>query len=256
MNSAHPIHRLDGLLRALGWEQFEREELAAQRWEQDERTRQLTLHMPTYRVTIDSRTYATIRCEPDGSIESIRTERDGRRHGFSLDVLDGIIQFMTLEDGVEHGVGLNFDRETFLSAYAMHHGSGVEHWYEPGPTLSGSCVMRDGMPHGAIRYWFDEECVYEEEHAFFGARHGIRRLWDESLELADGFPEFYVEGRRVSHEVYENACQHDPLLMAYEPEGDDPERDAPPRLSLTDVPTLDDILTSHIPESLAHEDVP
>lgn len=60
--------------------------------------------------------------------------------------------------------------------------------------------------------------------------HGIEREWNDEGKLRQGFPRFYVRGRRVTRHAYAREQKRNSSLPAYRPEENLPHRDRHPIL--------------------------
>jgi hypothetical protein len=83
-----------------------------------------------------------------------------------------------------------------------------------------------------MRWWTHDETghnekVYDESHYRHGTQHGIFRRWNENDKLSRGYPQYYVNGERVTKRQYERACRTDPTLPPFRAEDNLPQRPLP-----------------------------
>lgn len=181
-------------------------------------------------VGVGGRKVMRVTWEAEGKIHrTLSYDRDGRPHGLECEYReDGILIWcQQWVHGKMHGPCMMLDeRGRPLAVSKFVEGRGFDVWM-------GGCnegiaeihQLADGAPHGVTR-WGDPSRPWEEEHFFEGRRHGIFRCWDDGV-LEKGFPEFYVNGERVSREEYELARQNDAALPAYREQDDDNARELP-----------------------------
>ena len=235
------------LLEALGWHTLERvvvpdDALAA-------------------RVALDAYTTGTILVyEEEGRLvpHEVYTERRGVRHGFTMHLGDGhLSSFTPTRDGHAHGICIDYYDGVPTSRYVMNRGTGTTVYAYPDLTSVESYEYVNGKQHGFSRIWHDTGHVCVERHYDQDRLHGVFRAWDHSpWRLRDGYPVFVINGEEVTRSIYTYVSAIDPTLPFYRFEDDAPEREPLERLPLDDVPTLEDILTRLVLESLADEDAP
>ena len=103
----------------------------------------------------------------------------------------------------------------------MEHGTGLDLWYQKADVLSEERQYRDGALHGFERwYWgFDRgNAVWSEGHFKEGEKHGIFREWNVKGGLSRGFPQYFVNGERVTKRRYLTACKRDTSLPIFRTE--------------------------------------
>lgn len=174
-----------------------------------------------------------------GELSSEVGLRDGRYHGvdYRWDVPGILISAIPYENGHEHGTAHQWGHDgTYLGSYTMEHGTGIDLWRSEckggSPTLSEVRYYRDGQRHG-FEWWINgDQCsVYEEGHYVNGQPHGILRHWNQHGRLRRGYPQYYVQGKRVTKRQYLRAGQLDPSLPHFSPEDNLPTRTFPPEIA-------------------------
>jgi antitoxin component YwqK of YwqJK toxin-antitoxin module len=146
---------------------------------------------------------------PGGHLEEVQPYRQGRMHGTGK---------QWSEDG------------RLLVTWKLSHGTGLDLWCDSGTgTLAEEHYWPEEGELGYQRQWnADEQTICEEYSYVLGkGYHGIWREWNERGRLQRGFPDFYVNDRKVTRRQYLKACQADPTLPPYRPEDDDPHRELP-----------------------------
>ena len=112
----------------------------------------------------------------------------------------------------------------------MVNGTGVDLWWDSITSLSEERYYKDGAIHGLVRMWNpDQRSVWEEEHWWNDSQHGISRRWEGTKDsrLAQGYPEFYVNGKQVGKVDYMCLSQEDPTLPSYREKDNSPFRTLP-----------------------------
>ena len=207
-------------------------------------------------IVLDAHTRLVVRTHQGDRSFDVHTMRGDVRHGFTLSCGRGYTLFSAYSRGLEHGTALRFHGERLFGWYVMHEGTGLWLSHDRHGALHGSCDYVGGERHGAERFWREGRLTYER-HFRRDVVHGITRKWDEETGvLSRDDSHCVLDGEPVSWRDYENACQHDPTLAPYRPEDDEPIRELPTRPPLDEPPTLGDVLTRLIPESLAPQDDP
>src|SRR5262249_50776036 len=84
------------------------------------------------------------------------------------------------------------------------------------------------LRHGVER-WGHPLLPYEEGHFLRGKRAGIFRRWTGSA-LEKGYPQYFVDDKRVSRDEYLRARKANPELPAYRRKDDSRERPMHPGL--------------------------
>lgn len=168
---------------------------------------------------------------PEGSLDREGELRDDTRHGFARRYYDdGKHMSETLYvDGFEHGVAKQWSHDgAFLGTYRMDHGTGVDLWRDSDGSLLEERHLQDSHRHGFERWWnSDNRTVWDESHFKWSVEHGIFRKWNSRGRLRRGFPQYYVDGKRVTKRQYLRDCKADPSLPPFRPEENRPERGLP-----------------------------
>jgi hypothetical protein len=138
------------------------------------------------------------------------------------------------KNGVPHGIARQYDAKgRVIGSYRMINGTGLDVWRGDGGVVGEIWEYVDGHFDG-YNWWLndDQESVWIERHFKKGYKHGITREWDieHPQRLAKGFPQFWLEGKKVSKKVYLAAANEDPSLPRYRKEDDKPERRFPPHV--------------------------
>jgi antitoxin component YwqK of YwqJK toxin-antitoxin module len=137
----------------------------------------------------------------------------------------------TYRDGRLHGTGRQWSREgRLLVMWKFVNGCGLDLWCdsETGSLSEEFYCPREGEL-GFKRQWNDDEkTVYEEYYFLSSGYHGIWRQWNQKGKLRRGFPQFYVNNRKVTSPRYRRACERDASLVPYRVEDDDWSRTLPP----------------------------
>lgn len=165
--------------------------------------------------------------------------RGDRYHGidYRWDMPGSLMSAIPYADGLEHGTAHQWGYDgTYLGSYTMEHGTGIDLWRSgcggEQPALSEVRYYRDGQRHG-FEWWLngDQRSVYEEGHYANGQPHGILRQWNSQGRLRRGYPQYYVNGERVTKRQYLRASQRDPSLPRFSPEDNLPARTFPPEVA-------------------------
>lgn len=153
-------------------------------------------------------------------------------------------------EGKEHGAAKQYDPEgNLIGTYEMHHGTGADLWYDSPGVLSEERYYQDGMRHGFERWWnFDNATVWQEQHFREGVEHGIAREWNHAGRIRRGFPQYYVNGKRVTKRQYLMASERDPSLPIFREAENRPARALPSELMSRSAPPL-----QHLPDSHGHD---
>lgn len=155
--------------------------------------------------------------------------KDGRYHGYWRQWgPDGKLEFETLYvNGLEHGTARQWDNGKLVCSYEMDYGTGVD-LYGGVRALSEERHMNDGFRHGFERWWDDNNTVWQESHFKRGKEHGVFRHWNHRGGPRRGYPQYFVDGSRVTKRQYLRAAALDPSLPPYREEDNNPERELPP----------------------------
>jgi hypothetical protein len=131
--------------------------------------------------------------------------------------------------GKQHGLARQWSyKGRLLGVCRMIHGTGVDLWYTDDGRLAEERYWKSGRKHGFERWWTgDDATIYEENHFKQFEYHGIRRRWDRDGRMERGFPQFYVDGRRVNRKRYLQACARSRTLPKFDPGDDCPARPLP-----------------------------
>jgi hypothetical protein len=154
--------------------------------------------------------------------------RRGVPDGYQIEYVDGRISYAEpFVDGVQHGWARQYAPSgRILMECPFRSGSGTDYWCDDRGQLSEEHPLVGGRPSGVERWWADGRSIYSETHWLDGEWHGPHRRW-RGGKLDQGFPEFYIRGKRTSKPAYLKALRDDLTLPAYRPEDDSPERTLP-----------------------------
>jgi hypothetical protein len=154
--------------------------------------------------------------------------RNGVKHGLLVEYHWGVLGYVEPHlRGLPHGWTRQFDRSgNLLIECPFTHGTGTDYWCDEFGNLSEEHPLVEGKPSGTERWWDGEDTIYEETSWLDGEWHGPRRRWREG-SLEDGYPEFYVRGKRVTRQDYLRARRKDPTLLELEKADDRPQRVLP-----------------------------
>lgn len=166
-----------------------------------------------------------------GDLDSEWGIKDGRRHGPQRRRTDGVLTFETnWVDGKEHGIARQYwDDGRPLGTYKMVHGTGVDLWRcNLTGKLSEEWHWTDGEMDGLVRFWNDDEkTIWEEKHCKASVEHGIFREWNDKGRLRRGFPQYYINGKKVRKREYLTGCKRDETLPAFREEDNNWHRPLP-----------------------------
>lgn len=210
-----------------------------------------------YRSSIPSTaTRAVGETWPDGAPKSAAYFVDGKEVGFRVWFEDGKLDYeYALQDGVKHGRWYRFypgGQVEELQPYRRGLMHGVGKQWSPDGRLLVTWSLRDGVgldlwcghlsdalseetywpkvgEPGYNREWNDDEKTVWQEYFLLGGvgYHGIWREWNRVGRLRRGFPQFYVNDKRVTKREYIRACEADVLLVPYRGKDDSPRRELP-----------------------------
>jgi len=160
--------------------------------------------------------------------------KDGKMHGsFQTWHDNGILQ----EDaqyiqGKEHGITRQYDYDgNLIGTYEMNHGTGVDLWYCAKGILAEERYCKNGDRDGYERWWNgDNETIFIEQHYKEGTQHGIFREWNQHGRLRRGFPQYFVNGQKVTKRQYLKACEQDESLPKFVVAENEPQRSLPRHL--------------------------
>jgi hypothetical protein len=145
-------------------------------------------------------------------------DAQGRHHGVEVerDNSGKAVWCAGWVHGSMHGPVIQFDEHghPLMVTYFVR-GRGTDIWMSGGH-VSEIREMEDAQPHGLVR-WGNPTSPSEEGYFFRGRRHGIFRKWESDGTLKKGYPQYYVEDKRISRLAYEKACEANPVLPPYNP---------------------------------------
>ena len=168
--------------------------------------------------------------------------KDGQRHGVVYRwSFDGTLESAEpYNEGLAHGVAKQWSPSgKLMGSYKMKHGTGIDLWWhsidgtgEAPFYLSEVHYMRHGTSHG-YTWWLNEDqtSVHIERHFLDGVQHGIFREWNEQGRICRGFPQYFVNGTKLSKRQYIRASILDESLPRFCENGNDPSRVFPTEIS-------------------------
>ncbi len=168
---------------------------------------------------------------PNGTLNSEFGKRNGRYHGLARRWTDeGVLIWQSFYlDGLEHGTARQYEGGKLIGTYTMEHGTGLDLWRDEGGLLAEEHHMKHGYRHGYERWWGrDDRTVWQEFHFKMGVEHGIFRDWNIRGRLRRGYPQYFVDGKRVTRRQYLRAAASDPSLPPFRSEENQPFRKLPP----------------------------
>ncbi|HEX3053450.1 MAG TPA: hypothetical protein VHP83_22510 [Aggregatilineaceae bacterium] len=173
-----------------------------------------------------------VRCwDPSGALTMEFGVKDGAIHGLYRTWYENgqVEQESTYYEGKEHGETKQYDENGVqIGSYMMNYGTGLDLWFEEAGVLSEEREYRDGHRHGYERWWCgDNQTVCAESHFWNDIEHGIFRQWNSQHHLRRGFPQYFVQGKRVNKRQYVQACRRDPTLPPFAAEDNLPFRRLP-----------------------------
>lgn len=166
--------------------------------------------------------------------------KNGKKHGteyvwYCPNLLSSSEPFV---EGVAHGTVKQWSSDgKLIGTYRMTHGTGLDLWREQREDgsvyLSEVRSCKDGHCHGFG--WDineDQESVHKELHfSSSGLWHGICREWNARGRLCRGYPQYYVNNKKVTKRQYLLACKDDPTLPPFRVEDNSPSRVFPPEIA-------------------------
>jgi hypothetical protein len=197
------------------------------------------VHDPTASIEAGHRAFD---CVIDGQVVGarVRDERgtlvreyalkDGVWHGIERWYdQDGALEFETSRcHGAEHGIAKQWDKGRLIGTYTMDHGTGLDLWRGSDGSLLEERYVKDSYRHGFERWWNgDDRSVWMESHFRVGVEHGIFRKWLRRPYLTRGYPQYFVNDKRVTKRQYLKAAAGDPTLPPFREEDNRPERQLP-----------------------------
>jgi len=136
-------------------------------------------------------------------------------------------------NGLEHGTARQWAADgTLVGEYHMDHGTGLDLWWTEDSEgywrLSEARYVQRGARHG-FEWWVNEDQVTlsSEGHYWGGQPHGILREWNAAGRLRRGFPQYWVQGVKVTKRRYQRAAERDATLPRWRAEDDAPGRRFP-----------------------------
>jgi antitoxin component YwqK of YwqJK toxin-antitoxin module len=172
----------------------------------------------------------------DGSLMDEEPYHQGKRHGmYRTWAPSGQIMWeCRCVNGKEHGIARQWSSDgRLLGLYKMVHGTGHDLWFDDDGSLSEEYNRRDGGLHGIERWW-DHGKLYIERYWRNNQLHGIWREWIKYPRLSRGYPQYYVNGKKVTKRAYIKACQTDPSLPPFKESENKPHRKDRPGESFWD----------------------
>ncbi len=85
---------------------------------------------------------------------------------------------------------------------------GERGWWTTGK-MAYESPMRHGRKHGLFRGWYSDGKLWQERFFRNGDLHGLVRQWNEHGDLSVSF---WLDGRNVTREAYDQECELDPAL--------------------------------------------
>ena len=156
--------------------------------------------------------------------------RDNLKHGpFRCYEPNGVVYWATtFVDGKKHGISRQYDEAgELIGTYRMRHGTGADLWYHAPGELSEERYVRGGKWNGYERWWLSDHTVFAETHFLDDVEHGIKREWNLRGRLRRGYPQYFIQGVKVTKRDYLRACQRDSSVPVYQERDDSPERTPP-----------------------------
>lgn len=160
--------------------------------------------------------------------------RDGKKHGreYCFRGNGQPYEVTPYRKGKIHGTGIQWaDDGTVLITYKLVNGTGLDLWCgHQNNTLSEEHYRPKDGEYGYHRDWNDDGETINTEYYFFDGKgyHGIWREWNTKGKLRRGFPQYYVNDKRVTKRQYLNASERDATLLPYRSKDDIPYRKLPP----------------------------
>ena len=199
-----------------------------------------------------SRRRQKVECTLNGKVVGVRTFhvtgeledefplRNGVTHGIVYrSVTPGkLLSAEPYSNGLAHGTARQWsDDGKLIGTYTMKRGTGIDLWRQVNEAgqvyLSEARYYRDGKLDG-FEWWLnrDQKNVHEESHFRGDRRHGIFRQWNLQGRLRRGYPQYFVNGERVTKRRYVRECAKDPTLPPFREEDNRPQRIFPRDLAI------------------------
>ena len=142
-----------------------------------------------------------------------------------------LLEKETYQDGNLHGVGRQWAEDgRLLVTWKLVDGTGLDLWCD---TLREMLAEEHYWPRkgelGYKRLWNGDERTVRQEYFYVLGKgyHGLWREWNARGRLRRGFPQFYVNDRKVTRRQYQQMCESDPHLVPHRPIEDEPHRELP-----------------------------
>jgi antitoxin component YwqK of YwqJK toxin-antitoxin module len=179
---------------------------------------------------IGKRVVARAYFHATGEIDwAVPFDDNGRMHGVERhDFEDGRRMYRARwRHGKQVGWQEQWDeRGRLLVRQRFVRGTGLDVWFTCGE-IAETRTYVDGARHGYER-WGHGKHVHEESHFRADREHGVFRSWNIRGRLRRGYPQYWIDGQRVTKRVYLRQAAIDPSLPAFDRRDDRPVR-APPR---------------------------
>ena len=159
--------------------------------------------------------------------------REGVKHGteFHFDE-SGTLTFMEpVRNGKIHGTACQWSQTDgrLLITYTLRHGVGLDLWCHDDGRLAEQHYFPDNGEIGYMRWWdHDNQTIFMEYYYLLGVGyHGIHREWNDKGRLSRRYPQYLVNGEKVTKRQYLRACESDNLLIPFRVEDNEPYRELP-----------------------------
>lgn len=176
-----------------------------------------------------------------GDLEGEWPLKDGLLHGiqYRCDVPGNVLSAEPYFNGLPHGVAKQWsDHGKLIGTYWMVHGTGIDLWWCERADgrrvyLSEARYLKDGKLNG-FEWWLNEDqhSVIEELHFKNGQKHGIGRRWNQNGRLSRGYPQYWINDRRVTRRQYSRECHRDSSLPHFREKDNRPQRSFPKDIKL------------------------
>jgi hypothetical protein len=168
--------------------------------------------------------------DEDGRLEFECTHRNGVKHGheYCFHANGQLLEKETYRKGYPHGTGKQWSEDgRLLVTWKLVNGTGLDLWCD---------LQTEGLAEehywpregelGYKRLWNGDEQTVRQEYFYLLGKgyHGVWREWNAQGRMRRGFPQFYVNGRKVLKLQYLKVCASDLTLPPYRPEDDDQHR--------------------------------
>jgi hypothetical protein len=170
--------------------------------------------------------------DEEGRLEFESTMQGGVKHGpeYHFHPNGRLLEKESYHNGHLHGVGRQWSEDgRLLVTWRFVHGAGLDLWCGEGDALTEELYWPREGELGYARQWTgDDRTVWQEYFYVLGkGYHGVWREWNAKGRLRRGFPQYYVNDRRVTKRQYLKARADDPSLPPYRREDDEPHRALP-----------------------------